>query len=120
MVPVVFNTGQILLGLAAGARRPGLLHLAVRADRVLVDRLWPRGVRKADAALDETAKELTPSTELRQAFHHGELDFDTFAARYRAELDDSDASSRRSAARYAPYMVATPNQRNGSGSHFLA
>ncbi|MEA5652324.1 MAG: DUF488 family protein, partial [Cutibacterium granulosum] len=41
--------------------------------RVLVDRLWPRGVRKADAALDETAKELTPSTELRRAFHHGEL-----------------------------------------------
>ncbi len=61
--------------------------------RVLVDRLWPRGVRKADAALDETAKELTPSTELRQAFHHGELDFDTFAARYRAELDDSDEPS---------------------------
>ena len=60
---------------------------------MLVDRLWPRGVRKADAALDETAKELTPSTELRQAFHHGELDFDTFAARYRADLDDSDEPS---------------------------
>lgn len=58
---------------------------------MLVDRLWPRGVRKADAALDETAKELTPSTELRQAFHHGELDFDTFAARYRAELDEPSA-----------------------------
>ena len=37
--------------------------------RVLVDRLWPRGVKKADLVLNEWVKELTPSTELRKAFH---------------------------------------------------
>ena len=38
--------------------------------RVLVDRLWPRGVRKADAAIDRWAKEVAPSTELRSWFGH--------------------------------------------------
>ncbi|EFW7099338.1 DUF488 domain-containing protein, partial [Klebsiella pneumoniae] len=37
--------------------------------RVLVDRLWPRGIKKTDLALDEWDKEITPSTELRKAFH---------------------------------------------------
>ncbi|MDZ7786799.1 MAG: DUF488 domain-containing protein [Halofilum sp. (in: g-proteobacteria)] len=55
--------------------------------RVLVDRVWPRGVRKADAALDRWAKDVTPSTDLRKWFGHDPARFDEFAAAYRHELD---------------------------------
>lgn len=54
--------------------------------RVLVDRLWPRGVSKERAALDEWAKELAPSTELRQWFGHAPEKFPEFTKRYEAEL----------------------------------
>ena len=43
--------------------------------RVLVDRLWPRGMKKERAALDLWAKEVAPSTELRRLYHRGELPF---------------------------------------------
>ncbi|HZK07166.1 MAG TPA: DUF488 domain-containing protein [Bacteroidales bacterium] len=56
--------------------------------RVLVDRLWPRGVSKEVAKLDEWDKELAPSTELRKWFDHKEERFDEFARRYREELKD--------------------------------
>ncbi|WP_194410287.1 DUF488 domain-containing protein [Microbacterium cremeum] len=55
--------------------------------RVLVDRLWPRGLTKERAALDLWAKEVAPSTGLRKAFHHGDMPWDEFAEAYRAELD---------------------------------
>lgn len=55
--------------------------------RVLVDRLWPRGLTKDRAALDLWAKDVAPSTELRKAFHHGDMAWDAFAGAYRAELD---------------------------------
>jgi uncharacterized protein YeaO (DUF488 family) len=54
--------------------------------RVLVDRLWPRGIAKADAPFDEWAKEVAPSTELRRWYGHEPEKFDEFARRYRAEL----------------------------------
>ena len=54
--------------------------------RVLVDRLWPRGVSKADARIDEWPKEVAPRDELRKAFHHGEMGWDAFRRRYLAEL----------------------------------
>ncbi|MCP2635777.1 DUF488 family protein [Microbacterium sp. HD4P20] len=54
--------------------------------RVLVDRLWPRGLSKERAALDLWAKDVAPSTELRKAFHHDGLSWDDFAEAYRAEL----------------------------------
>jgi len=54
--------------------------------RVLVDRLWPRGVRKEDARLDAWAKELAPSNELRRWYHHDRSQFEAFAERYREEL----------------------------------
>ncbi|MBB5830803.1 DUF488 domain-containing protein [Brachybacterium aquaticum] len=60
--------------------------------RVLVDRLWPRGVKKERLAHDEWDKDVAPSTELRKAFHGGELDFEEFSARYRRELEDGDAA----------------------------
>lgn len=57
--------------------------------RVLVDRLWPRGVSKKRAQLDEWAKEVAPSTELRTWFDHRADRFDDFVAKYRTELNDN-------------------------------
>ena len=54
--------------------------------RVLVDRLWPRGVAKDAARLDEWARELAPSDELRRWFGHDPAKFAEFRRRYRAEL----------------------------------
>ena len=53
---------------------------------MLVDRLWPRGVTKADAHLDEWLKEAAPSSELRRWYDHDVRRFEEFARRYRAEL----------------------------------
>lgn len=54
--------------------------------RVLVDRLWPRGVSKKEAGLDEWAKDLAPSPELRRWFGHEPARFEEFRSRYRKEL----------------------------------
>lgn len=54
--------------------------------RVLIDRLWPRGVSKQRAELDEWAKELAPSDDLRRWFGHVPERFPEFTQRYRAEL----------------------------------
>ncbi|MEU0566996.1 DUF488 family protein [Nonomuraea sp. NPDC005983] len=54
--------------------------------RVLVDRIWPRGLSKADAALDEWCREVSPSTELRQWYRHDPGRFAEFGRRYRDEL----------------------------------
>ncbi len=59
--------------------------------RVLVDRLWPRGVSKERAALDRWLKEVAPSTGLRQWFHQDTPPFAVFAARYDEELDANPA-----------------------------
>lgn len=56
--------------------------------RVLVDRIWPRGMTKAKAALDEWCKDVSPSTELRKWYGHDPAKFDEFAKRYKAELKD--------------------------------
>jgi uncharacterized protein YeaO (DUF488 family) len=58
--------------------------------RVLVDRLWPRGVSKERAHLDEWARELAPSAELRTWFGHDPDRFAEFERRYRAELAAHD------------------------------
>ena len=54
--------------------------------RVLIDRMWPRGVSRQRAQLDEWARELAPSSELRKWFHHEPERFDEFRSRYREEL----------------------------------
>jgi len=56
-------------------------------QRVLVDRLWPRGLSKDKAAIDLWLKEIAPSTALRQWFSHDPARWDEFQHRYRAELD---------------------------------
>ncbi|MGB7755213.1 MAG: DUF488 domain-containing protein [Salinisphaera sp.] len=58
--------------------------------RVLVDRIWPRGVSKDKAKLDVWLKELAPSNELRRWFGHDRERWDEFSAAYRAELDEGD------------------------------
>ncbi|TPF93039.1 hypothetical protein BG22_08190 [Bifidobacterium sp. UTBIF-78] len=55
--------------------------------RILVDRLWPRGVSKERAALDLWMKAIAPSPELRRWFGHDPERFDEFAEQYRRELD---------------------------------
>ncbi|TPK97021.1 MULTISPECIES: DUF488 domain-containing protein [unclassified Mesorhizobium] len=54
--------------------------------RVLIDRLWPRGVKKTDAAIDCWIKELAPSTELRKWFGHDPARWEEFRRRYAAEI----------------------------------
>jgi uncharacterized protein YeaO (DUF488 family) len=54
--------------------------------RVLIDRIWPRGVSKEQAHLDEWARELAPSSELRRWFGHDPAKFEEFRGRYRDEL----------------------------------
>src|SRR5215510_8465435 len=54
--------------------------------RVLIDRLWPRGVRKADAAIDEWMKEIAPSTKLRKWFNHDPERWQEFRRRYQTEI----------------------------------
>ncbi|QCT89995.1 DUF488 domain-containing protein [Escherichia sp. E10V10] len=63
--------------------------------RVLVDRLWPRGIKKTDLALDEWDKTITPSTELRKAFHGEVIDFETFREQYLAELAQHEQEGKR-------------------------
>jgi uncharacterized protein YeaO (DUF488 family) len=59
---------------------------------VLVDRLWPRGITKGDAALDEWAKDAAPSAALRRWYGHDPQKFEEFARRYRVELGRHPAS----------------------------
>ncbi|CQR65955.1 DUF488 domain-containing protein [Streptomyces leeuwenhoekii] len=60
--------------------------------RVLVDRLWPRGLAKDAARVDEWPKALTPSTELRRWYHAGEGSYEEFGERYTAELAAPEAA----------------------------
>ena len=62
--------------------------------RVLIDRLWPRGVARADARLDEWARELAPSTELRRWFGHDPARFEEFRQRYLEELSTQEDKLR--------------------------
>lgn len=54
--------------------------------RILVDRLWPRGIKKETAKLDQWMKSVTPSPELRKWFGHDPDKFDVFSKKYREEL----------------------------------
>lgn len=58
--------------------------------RVLVDRLWPRGLSKEKADLDDWCKDVAPSTELRKWYGHDPEKFAEFAERYRQELQDPE------------------------------
>ncbi len=59
--------------------------------RVLCDRLWPRGIKKENLKYDIWAKEITPSKEIRELLHKGEMPFDGFAEAYREELEATES-----------------------------
>jgi uncharacterized protein YeaO (DUF488 family) len=67
---------------------------ATDGSRVLIDRIWPRGVSREEAHLDEWARELAPSGELRRWFSHDPDRFAEFRRRYRAELTAQEAKLR--------------------------
>ena len=62
--------------------------------RILVDKLWPRGMKKENAEIDLWAKEITPSDELRKWFSHIPEKYDEFKKRYRQELSENSASRK--------------------------
>jgi uncharacterized protein YeaO (DUF488 family) len=85
-------------------------------QRVLVDRLWPRGLSKERAHLDEWCKEVAPSTELRQWYGHDPDRYDEFARRYRAELDEPERAAAfaklRELAAHGPLTLLTASKRS--------
>ena len=74
--------------------------------RVLVDRIWPRGLRKDAAHLDEWAKDAAPSTELRKWYGHDPSKFDEFRRRYLDEL--SGAAQRKELGKLRALAAAGP------------
>ena len=85
-------------------------------QRVLVDRLWPRGLSKERAHLDEWCKDVAPSTGLRQWYGHDPGRFEEFARRYRAELDEPERaaaySQLRELAAHGPLTLLTAAKRS--------
>ena len=93
--------------------------------RVLVDRLWPRGLRKDAARLDDWAKDLAPSTELRTWYQHDPAKFDEFRRRYVAELsapqEQQALDKLRELAGKRPVTLLTATKDvNGSDAAVLA
>ena len=84
-------------------------------SRVLVDRLWPRGLSKARAALDEWCKNVAPSAELRTWYNHDPDRFEEFSRRYRQELNDPERAEAlahlRELARQGPLTLLTATKR---------
>lgn len=84
--------------------------------RVLVDRLWPRGVSKERAALTQWCKAVAPSTELRRWYGHDPERFDEFARRYRDELGEQERSDAldelRALLREGPVTLLTAAKRD--------
>ncbi|GAA2774121.1 DUF488 domain-containing protein [Streptomyces showdoensis] len=88
--------------------------------RVLVDRLWPRGLAKADAHVDEWPKALTPSAELRRWYHGPEGEYEEFRRRYARELAEPAAAealaSLRARTEEGPVTLLTA-VKDPTGSH---
>ncbi|MCV7010482.1 DUF488 domain-containing protein [Mycobacterium gordonae] len=86
-------------------------------QRVLIDRIWPRGIRKDDPRVGIWFKDVAPSKELREWYRHQPALFDEFAARYEAELAGSPALDElRELARQGVVTLVTAN-RDLDGSH---
>jgi uncharacterized protein YeaO (DUF488 family) len=88
--------------------------------RVLVDKLWPRGVKKTDLAYDEWCKALTPSNELRKAFHSETIDFSAFSQAYREELaQHADEGMRLAALAKKQTVTLLYGAKNTEQNHAL-
>ena len=75
--------------------------------RILVDRMWPRGMSKIKAALDECDKEIAPSNELRKWFNHEDEKFPEFKKKYEQELNQND---------FTPVFVKTVKEKLQKGN----
>jgi len=64
------------------------------AGNFLIDRLWPRGLAKADAPFEDWLKDIAPSPDLRKWYSHQVEKYDEFARRYRDELNEPDAAEQ--------------------------
>ncbi len=73
--------------------------------RILIDRLWPRGVTKEAARIDYWAKDIAPSAELRKWFGHDPTKWDEFRKRYHAELDANPKALAQLRERFGPGPV---------------
>ncbi|ORV92284.1 hypothetical protein AWC11_07755 [Mycobacterium interjectum] len=91
-------------------------------QRVLVDRIWPRGFRKDDPRVGTWCKDVAPSKELREWYHHDPRRFEEFVARYREELHDSPALAelRKLAGRGVVTLVTATREVDGSHAAVLA
>jgi uncharacterized protein YeaO (DUF488 family) len=89
-------------------------------ERVLVDRLWPRGFRKGDPRVGRWIPKVAPSTELRKWYSHEATRFDEFAARYASELETDEGAAAlaelRDVLRAGPVTLVTA-ARDLDGSH---
>jgi uncharacterized protein YeaO (DUF488 family) len=89
-------------------------------ERVLVDRLWPRGFRKGDPRVGRWIPKVAPSTELRKWYSHEAARFDEFAARYAAELETEEGAAAlaelRDARKAGPVTLVSA-ARDLDGSH---
>lgn len=89
---------------------------AADGRRVLVDRIWPRGLKKQDARLDEWCKAVAPSAELRTWYGHDPNRFDEFTACYRAELEEPERAAAlehlRDLASQGPLTLLTASRRS--------
>src|SRR5581483_8585247 len=114
-------------GRPVAGRRPTMAnHVQVRraydppepgdGQRVLVDRLWPRGLSKERADLTEWCKDVAPSTELRKWYGHDPDRFAEFARRYRAELAEPEQAAAldhlKQLARNGPLTLLTAAKRS--------
>lgn len=82
--------GDTKMAPAVGIKRAYAPASPADGWRVLVDRIWPRGIRREALALDDWRPELAPSTDLRRWFGHDPARWDEFRRRYRSELSDPD------------------------------
>ncbi|HEX6694176.1 MAG TPA: DUF488 family protein [Longimicrobiales bacterium] len=96
---------------------------AADGERLLVDRLWPRGLSREKAAVDEWLKDIAPSTELRKWFAHREERWPEFKKRYRSELrkhDEIVADIARRAARGTVTLVYGARDKEHNDAVVLA
>lgn len=86
--------------------------------RVLVDRLWPRGTKKDEAAIDVWAKEIAPSNDLRKRYHEEEISWEEFRKAYLAELGAAaDAYQRFKASVHGDRLTLLTASKQPERSH---
>jgi uncharacterized protein YeaO (DUF488 family) len=109
-------SGRSRIGVARVYDEPG----PDDGERVLVDRLWPRGFRKEDPRVDRWIPKVAPSTELRKWYSHEATRFDEFAARYTQELESEEGTGAmdelKQVLRDGPVTLVTA-ARDLDGSH---